>query len=195
MHSFPAISLSRLPGGRPASGIVLVVALILLAVIAISSTMAMRLALSSDLIAINLRTSNLTQQAAEIALRYCEARVSAGDFTTAPAITRLPEVESTVTDHWEQAAQWTVAGNVTTVPANVLAAPNTPNPFNVLPQCMVQLKKLPPASSANPSKTVPTLGYLVTVRAFSPGYRRVNGASAGGEVWLQSYLVGAATTE
>ena len=61
----PARRRSAVPGRS--KGVVLIIALILLAVIGISSALALRMSLFGDIVSQNLRAQNLALQAAELA--------------------------------------------------------------------------------------------------------------------------------
>ena len=56
-------------------GVVLIIALVMLVVVSLLATFSIRNALSTEGVAGNVRTTQLANQAAEIALRYCEDAV------------------------------------------------------------------------------------------------------------------------
>jgi Tfp pilus assembly protein PilX len=62
---------------RPATqrGVVLIIALVMLVVISLLTTLSIRSAVSTESVSGNVRTTELASQAAEIALRYCEDAV------------------------------------------------------------------------------------------------------------------------
>jgi Tfp pilus assembly protein PilX len=187
------------PPRRRQQGLVLVVALILMAVIGVASTAAMRLALTSSTIALGLRAQDEATQAAEVALRWCEvqARLQASgavnglsnDFTLleAPATVDTPPL-------WQTLASFTA--NSRPVPAAIMAAAGMPAlGANQLPRCLAQesddLKAEPAAADSNlSSKNNVFRQFVITVRAFSPDFRTgTNGEDGGSEVWLQSNLI------
>ena len=67
----------------PQQGIVMLMTLILLTVMAVSTAVAVRLSLTTDMVGANLRARTLAFQAAEAALRYCEEKVI-NEFSTLP---------------------------------------------------------------------------------------------------------------
>ena len=69
----------------PQQGIVMVMTLILLTVMAVSTAVAVRLSLTTDMVGANLRARTLAFQAAEAALRYCEEKVTS-EFTSLPML-------------------------------------------------------------------------------------------------------------
>lgn len=189
------------PGRQRSQGIVLVVALILLVVITISSVVAMRSAQSNDMVSGNLRAQGLAQQAAEIALRYCEQQL----------ISRLPITvfalnNAAITDEWRTAANWDAAtGRVNTVPAAFLgtaAAGNGLVNYETPPQCIVRRLTYDEAYSGVDilATTVRTADrgldqqyvfiWRITARGFSPDFQRnAAGASiSGSEAWVQSTI-------
>lgn len=173
---------------RQQRGIVLVVALILLGIVGVTSTMAIRSAMEGDTISSSLRSINLTDQAAETALRWCELQARIADIAAAAsAVVVTPSLPA----DGAPAGRWTtVAGmdaNSVRVPLAVMSAAGLVN-FPNLPQCMVEEAQ----NLSLPSDGDTQLGYrsfIVTVRAFSPDYNRGGANTAGSEVWLQSNLI------
>lgn len=170
-------------------GVVLIVALIMMAVIAISSSVALKSALSQDMVSANQRARSVASQAAEAALRYCEASVTATNVTAVQAnIRRAPAMGVDQTPLWAQADTW-AGGNpfVVTLPGTFNfdgSAGGTPRP-----QCLIQEVTLTPMPSLDPTSPAPE-AYIITARGFSPDYRTsANGTPvAGAEVWLQSSI-------
>jgi type IV pilus assembly protein PilX len=175
----------RLP--RQERGIVLVIALILLGIVGITSTMAIRSAMEGDTISSSLRSVNLTDQAAEIALRWCELQTRNADINPASSsVVVRPAPDELPPQLWSTVAGMTA--NSVQVPLAVMSAAGLVN-FPNLPQCMAEEdRSLIPAPS-NDAMSVGYRSYVVTVRAFSPDYNRVGTNTAGSEVWLQSNLV------
>jgi hypothetical protein len=173
-------------------GIVLVVALILLAVIGISSAMAMRMSLFGDIVSKNMRAQNLALQSAELALRYCERQV-AQDPGSVPMVSGLGTALE-----WQAPAQWASA---VTVPADMLG---TAAGYRMAPQCLIRLFSVDEFLAAWPPDPGTVLadsrGYSsdyvvlhrITARGFSPDFERDGNGQpvAGAEVWLQSLVRG-----
>ena len=76
----------------PQQGIVMVMTLILLTVMAVSTAVAVRLSLTTDMVGANLRARTLAFQAAEAALRYCEEKVTS-EFTSLPMLVNYQKDE------------------------------------------------------------------------------------------------------
>lgn len=170
-----------------AQGLVLIVALILMAVIAVTSAAAIRSVTSGDMIGSNLRNANLSQQAGEAALRWCESQVL-NDATTPSVVPILPVVPEGM-ESWRTIANW---ANATVIPNAVLNNTLTgTNRYTTFPRCLAQAVQLRPAlDDANLQIANQTIRVVqVTVRAFSPDYNRnASGIGTGSEVWLQSTL-------
>lgn len=121
-------------------GLVLVVALMLMAVIGISSTAAMRLALTGSTIALGLRAQNEATQAAEVALRWCEVQTrlrASGAVNGLSADFALLEAppSTNIRPLWETLAGFTA--NARPVPAPIMAAAGMPAlAANQLPLCL-----------------------------------------------------------
>jgi type IV pilus assembly protein PilX len=191
-RALPIVRRSALPSRRGSRGVVLVVALILVAVIGISSAMAMRLSLFGDIVSKNMRAQNLALQSAELALRFCERQVAL-DPGAVPMVSGLgSDLE------WQLPAQWQSA---LTVPE---AALGTVAGYRTAPQCLVRLFSVdeflaawPPdpgtvSSDARGYSSDYVVLHRITARGFSPDFERdANGQPvAGAEVWLQSLVRG-----
>lgn len=170
---------------RQAQGIVLIIALVLLVVIGLSSAVVVRSGLFTETGAGNQRAQSLAFNAAELALRDCEAQLLAwlrsSPRPAAPGWIQADPVVRPITapGAWRQRANWAGA-RIRTVPAATLGVTiNYPTP----PQCMVEEVEVIGA-------TVDTeLNFEVTAWGFSPDYQR-NGADTvgGAEVLLQSVI-------
>lgn len=177
---------------RRSQGVVLVVALILVAVIGISSAMAMRLSLFGDIVSKNMRAQNLALQSAELALRFCERQVAL-DPGSVPMVSGLGAARE-----WQLPAQW---GSALTLPATALG---TAAGYRTPPQCLVRLFSVDEFLAAWPPDPGTVLAdargfssdyvvlHRITARGFSPDFERnaSNQPIAGAEVWLQSLVRG-----
>jgi len=181
MKSLSHSSLVRRQSGAKRSsnrGVVLVVALILLVVIGVSSAVAIRSALFSDLVSHNMRAQSTAMQAAELALRWCEQQAMAQPVPAGFQV--QPVVNFDEANRWNDAANWAAMAN--TVPVGVLGGDVN---YATPPQCIVERVEFPSLSD----KPRPELAFQVTARGFSPDFQRVGGNSAAGsEVWLQSIV-------
>ena len=167
------------------TGVVLPVALILLLVLTIAGLTAAKRANTHDAITQNLRVSNVAQQSAESALRYCEAVVidmvdNAGVNFAADA-SRVGKVGITSPEFptalWLQPANWTTASpNRILAPLNFAAAVSADSRAIPPPQCIAE-----PMTNKR---------YLITARGFSVDATFGAGGrlATGAEVWLQSIL-------
>ncbi|QHS09186.1 pilus assembly protein [Sinimarinibacterium sp. NLF-5-8] len=172
-HSTPA---------RAQSGVTLLIALIMLAVLAFGSVIAARNATNSDRIAYNLRAQNLALEAAELALRWCEQNV-----TTLPV---LALNDNTITTEWQTEANWNTHGQ--TVPAAVLGGTIA---YQSAPQCLIRRMSYdelfgdtpPSADAITPQSRGISSDYLfffrITARGYTPN-NDVGGAQA--QAWVQS---------
>jgi Tfp pilus assembly protein PilX len=180
---------------KPQRGLVLVIALILMAIIGISSSAAIRLALSSNAVSMGLRANNEAFQRADIALRWCELQTRmrfrgyGGNNANFNLVPKDVNTANMATDF----TQFTT--NARPVPATILV--NAGFTGNQAPLCLSQER---PANFIRPiddnNKTgAPGSGsiygnYVVTVRATSADFREITkGSDGGGEVWLQSSLM------
>ena len=188
-------------GPQRSQGIVLVVALILLIVITISSVVAMRSAQSNDMVSGNLRAQTLAQQAAEIALRWCEQQL-----IDKAAINVFALNDPAITNEWQNAANWLAAnGRVNTVPAAFLGVATAANGlanYETAPQCIVRRLDHEELYSGVDilATTIRTQDrglpqeyvfvWRITARGFSPDYQRNAGGQAisGSEAWVQSTI-------
>lgn len=179
---------------RHQQGIVLIVALILLTIISLFTVTAMRTAASSESVAANVRTTELATQAAEIALRHCEAsaiklvKVLSGDTTSPQAIydeKGLVQAEilwNATATAWQNTATWDSTSTATYVlPTELIGGTAT---FRRPPECMVEsLTGVTPVSS--------NAAFLVTARGFGPEVTAADASRTrpvGTEVWLQSTI-------
>lgn len=172
-------------------GVVLIIALILLIVISLLAVTSMRNASSSEAVAGNVRTTELANQAAELALRHCEAsaikvvRVLGGDTTSAEATYPTTFAQSnivwaaTAVDWQSVTATWDVGTNTKTfVLPTTLVATST---FKRPPECMVEsLTGVTPVST--------NAAFVITARGFGPEVSAGAGRPQGTEVWLQSTI-------
>lgn len=190
------------PPRHRSQGLVLVVALILMAAIGIASTAAMRLALTGSAIAMGLRAQNEATQAAEVALRWCEVQTRLRASGAANGLSNdftLIEADQATDNLWQTLATFTARSRP--VPALIMAAAGMPAlAANQLPRCLAQesneLKSLEPASDGNLDfKNNTFRQFLITVRAFSPDFRTgTDGEDGGSEVWIQSTLIWSSRT-
>jgi len=167
-------------------GVALVIALILLVLISLLAVSSLRNAGSSEMVAGNVRTTELASQAADIALRYCESK--ALEMATAGV------TPDSTPDQWKTAATWdspntTKPWDGTSTSAFVLPAElvnqagMTYDTYKRAPECMVE--KLPAVTPGT------SMFYIITARGFGPEVAAAGAARSrptGSEVWLQSSI-------
>lgn len=175
------------PLHRRAQGFVLVVALVLMAIMGVVSTAAIKLALQGDSVSIGLRSVNLTSQAAEIALRWCELQARLADAGNAGGLVAVQGVQGNGTQApnlWQ--AVGTFENRAVSVPNGILNGAGLTN-FPAMPRCLIEYDHSV-FFDAGSGSTAQTRVYVSTVRAFSPDYNRQGADRVGSEVWLQSRL-------
>lgn len=167
-------------------GISLIIVLIMLVIIGITASTAMRSATSEQRVTNNFRMEGTAQQYAEAALRYCEWNFSLATAARPEAALQTANVVATpgglnVPTAWENTANWAAGSAIlVTVPAARISDGNTPVP-GTLPQCLAELQTM-----GNPTFTVT----VITARGFSPDYEaNADGTTKrGAVVWLQSII-------
>lgn len=183
---------SRIAPARSAlgqRGIVLIMALILLIMISLVATVAIRRATTGEQVSKGLRTQTVAFQAAETALRFCEDQtlkhneVKSGATTLKPA--DYPEGVANPS-LWKTRANWEPSAGkavvIDTSVANSTDAAARTLKDAVLPRCMVETLRLPGEEKVD--------AFLVTAVGYSPDYRlNAKGKpETGSEVWLQSTI-------
>lgn len=179
---------------RGESGVVLIIALILLVVISLLAVSSMRSAGSSENIAGNVRTTELATQAAEIALRHCESsaikvvKVLGGDTTSAEAtyndqgLISAEILWASTSVQWQSTATWDSTSTATYVlPASMVGGTST---YQRPPECMVES-----LTGATPVST--NAAFIITARGFGPEVAAADNARTrpqGTEIWLQSTI-------
>lgn len=163
----------------------LVIALIMMAVIAISSAAAIKGAMTQDQIGSNQRAASVAMQAAESALRFCEALVFRSDLTAAQG-SLLANIQEESVDSsnrwWQDIANWEGGTpRAFTLPTTFQFAAGT---FNRRPQCLIERVGL---NAVNSSTAPGPEVFIITARGFSPDYIATNNVpTRGSVVWLQS---------
>ncbi|MDA7415203.1 PilX N-terminal domain-containing pilus assembly protein [Xenophilus arseniciresistens] len=179
---------------RRARGVVLVITLILIVILSLLGTFAIRNATQSERSINGIRSAEVAREAAETALRFCEqVAISDNDgkdytgfgatgmrdkIITAPTIAS----ESDSAAAWRTTASWTANG--ITVPNDYFknSASGTASLTNA-PLCLIQKIK----TTSKPELT----GYLITARGFANNAKFTSNAqqsTQGAESWMQSVL-------
>ncbi len=171
------------------SGVVLVIALIMLVVLSVIATSAVKSTLSGEVSTNNSRTHGLAMQAAEAGLRHCEKLVQNFLSTTPVSPNLQPAAAPTVGTayNWENvASNWDSDTGFAAVGGVVLASTDINNSsteglYKRFPECMAQYLETPAGGTSR---------FVVTARGFGPDVPALTGTSRpkpiGSEVWLQS---------
>ena len=160
-------------------GFVLILALIMLVVLSGAAAWAAKAAISGEQIATNLRTVLTAQQSAEMALRYCENQMLAGN--PAGLIVNMDGAPAPI--QWKTRSKWNTLAN--TLPTSVTNSSNSAGiAMAKPPQCMVEELRLAQSDMQKAQ------AYLITARGYSPDYSAdANGKTkTGTEIWVQSSL-------
>jgi type IV pilus assembly protein PilX len=180
-------------GTKEQNGVVLIVSLILLVIISILAMTSLRNAGTTESVAGNVRTTEMANQAAEIALRHCEAsaikvaKLNANPSDTSAEATYSSTFDKTListagTNQWQNTTTWD-SGSTTAIfvlPTSLVGGTST---YKRPPECMVEL-----LSSGTGSTVVVPAAFVITARGFGPEVASGTGRPVGTEVWLQSTI-------
>jgi Tfp pilus assembly protein PilX len=156
---------------RPPRGVSLIIAMLMLVIIGIMSVAVMRSVTSTDQVATGNRVQTQANQAAQMALRFCEDQLS-------QSIKKITVSAPASPAAWTVKANWTGVG--VTPKAYTLRSTDVQgggaNFPPVAPQCLAEV------STEDPKV------FTVTARGFSPDYRHDNNfaTTTGSVIWLQS---------
>ena len=190
------LPLPRPRPGRRQRGVVLIIALIMLVVISLLAIGSIRNAASTETVAGNVRTTELATQAAEIALRHCEASVlstltvaAGGAPTYATTFTPFNILTPSTPPRWQNMAIWDSASTAAYVlPLSMVNQPGMTLTYRRAPECMVEPLPLMPSGATVVSTTT---SFVVTARGFGPEVAPADANRSrpvGSEVWLQSHI-------
>jgi len=188
----------RRNAGTHERGVVLVVTLILLVILSLVGTFAIRNATQSERSINGIRSAEVAREAAETGLRFCEQVAifddAEKDYTEyastgmrARIITTTIGSEFDVDAAWRTSSNW-VGNGVILVPKDYFNKKPTGTEIDAVqleiqPRCLIQ--KI--ATTSTPQLT----GYLITARGFANNARfedSTGKATQGAEAWLQSVL-------
>jgi type IV pilus assembly protein PilX len=168
--------IARLPAQQ--AGVALIVALVVLVIIGLTSAAVMRGALSSDLVTNNTRVQSLANQAAQVALKYCEQQVKTAGGPPAEFNIRPKPIDKDAKLDWETFGNWTNVDYVNKVPEQFMKSELSSFWPSTMPQCVAQWAFTPNTM-------------VITARGFSPDFQAnpdTGGTEAGSVVWLQYIL-------
>ena len=161
----------------------LIIVLLLMVIVGLVSVASLKGAVSGEKLTNNIRMSNLAQQYAELALRFCEGELTKETVDRVLTLRDIVDTSGVVGYAGELAVTWTGSGGVaesrTVVPENFVQSSDSSVQPGRRPECVVE------------SKTVSgNLLYVITARGFSPAYAaHADGKTKQGSVvWLQSIL-------
>lgn len=168
-------------------GVVLIIALVMLVVISLLTTLSIRSAVSTENVSGNVRTTELASQAAEIALRYCEDAVV--QLNGGPgALTVTPDIlDYQAPPRWKSPANWDVdPSDAFVLPTAFVNQASGAATYKRLPECMVERMQVVTASGALST----TSTYVITARGFGPEVADDPNRNRpqGSEVWMQSTI-------
>ncbi len=173
-------------------GVVLIIAMILLVVISLLALSSVRNVASNEAVMSNVRTNELATQAAEIALRHCEAstlQAIAGSGSYVTTFTASNILSTSTTPVWQTASNWdAVTSSVFVLPLSLVNQTGMTTTYNRPPECMVA--PLPVMVSGSTTVNT-TTSFVVTARGFGPEVAAADASRSrpqGTEVWLQSTI-------
>ena len=180
-------TLSSAPFQKFQHGVVLIIALVILVVISLLAVSSMRNAGSSEAVAGNVRTIELATEAAEMALRHCEAsvlKILGGNDAYTTTFVAANILDTGTPTQWQLPASWDKTNPVIFVlPLNLINQSNMRTTYKRPPECMVE--KIPSVTEGT------SVFYVVTVRGFGPEVAAADTnrtRPVGSEIWLQSHI-------
>ena len=186
----PNVAPSAVKMPRAQRGTVLAITLILLVVLSLLGTFAIRNANQSERIMNGVRTSNVAQQAAETGLRFCEqlATASPAGSGTFQSVDAATYINATAVSNANE-GDWTDKNNWKSSNANLLSVPSSyynsgstgATELLHAPQCLIQALETPGGLK----------GYVITARGYANDAvieASTGRVISGAEVWLQSTL-------
>ena len=179
--------LQAMPLRKLQRGVVLIIALVLLVVVSLLAATTVRNSGSNEAVAGNVRTVELATEAAEIALRHCEAsvlKVLGGNDAYVTTFAAVNILDTGTPTQWQLPANWDKkTAAVYALPLSLLHQSDMLTTYQRASECMVE-KML--SASVESSKF-----YSVTVRGFGPEVVKADenrSRPVGTEIWLQSHI-------
>ena len=180
------------------NGVVLIIALIILAVISLLAVTSIRNASSTISVSSNVRTTELATQAAAIALQHCERsvwkvlNVEAGVADSYVTTFTRDNILSQDSTNWQNRATWdTNPDYVFQLPLYMIKQADMVITYKRNPECMVEsmvVAKAVPGSTTREFAVKPNSLFRIIARGFGPEVENVTGRPVGSEVWLQSQI-------
>lgn len=179
--------LSATPARKSQQGVVLIIALVLLVVASLLAATAVRNSGSNEAVAGNARMVELATEAAEIALRHCEAsilNVLGGNDAYITNFVAANMLDTGMPTHWQLPANWDKETNaVYVLPLSLLNQPDMMVTYKRPSECMVEKMRSASVTSA--------MFYSITARGFGPEVAAADAGRTrptGSEVWLQLHI-------
>lgn len=184
--------------GQAQRGVVLIITLILVVILSLLGTFAIRNATQTERSINGIRSAEVAREAAETALRFCEqVAIFDGDGKDyseygqtglrAKIIGTTIASESDGQAAWRTEANWVDGSNVITVPAAYykkdIAGNTEAAQLQIAPRCLIQKIE----TTSTPKLT----GYLITGRGFANNANFTSSTgktNRGAESWMQSVL-------
>ncbi|MBS0452980.1 MAG: hypothetical protein JSS14_16920 [Proteobacteria bacterium] len=184
--------------GQQQRGVVLIITLILVVILSLLGTFAIRNATQTDRSINGIRSAEVAREAAETALRFCEQVAifdgDGKDYTEygqsglrAKIIGTTIASESDPLAAWRSVANWIDGSNVISVPTGYykkdIAGNTTEVQLKTAPVCLIQKIE----TTSTPKLT----GYLITARGFANNATFTGSTgktTRGAESWMQSVL-------
>lgn len=184
--------------GQAQRGVVLIITLILVVILSLLGTFAIRNATQTERSINGIRSAEVAREAAETALRFCEQVAifdgDGKDYTEygqtglrAKIIGTTIASESDGQAAWRTEANWVDGSNVITVPAAYykkdIAGNTEAAQLQIAPRCLIQKIE----TTSTPKLT----GYLITGRGFANNANFTSSTgktNRGAESWMQSVL-------
>lgn len=171
-------------------GVVLIISLIILVIISLLATTSLRNVSSSEMISGNVRTTELANQSAEFALRFCETEVenfknglstiNINDYSDPPLWNKI-DSKTKALSNWDGSNS---ASKINILDTSLLNRSNiTYTTYKRMPECMIEVGEDKDKADASIFK--------ITARGFGPEVSAADSSRnrpVGTEVWLQSTI-------
>ncbi|WP_205960337.1 pilus assembly PilX family protein [Ramlibacter henchirensis] len=173
---------------------VLIVAIVMLAIVSILAAYSTRNAASAEAVSNNVRLTELATQAADLALRHCEASLAevmaqlAGSTTNYPTTLTVDSILPDDSPIWQTPTEWDKPDSLAfVVPLDRVNQAGLAATYRRPPECMVvPLPTRLPSGAMSSTKV-----FVVTARGFGPDVPAADvdrSRPDGSEVWLQSHI-------
>lgn len=189
MYKHHNFTLNQLSGQRMQRGSVLAITLMLLVILALVGTFAIRNSTQSERVMNGVRTSNVSEHAAETALRFCEQLAQqddqGGEFGGLQTATHIGA--DTLNSADDANAAWRVRNNWN---ANNARLVNVPAGFFRTQQAGATNLTNAPQCIIERLDTGRVTGFVITARGFGNDaiINNAGAVTSGAETWLQSTL-------